>query len=188
MALTSPVNRRYARALVDAAAKLGPTGVDQVAEEITRFASAVATSQDLTTILTNPVFTSVDREKALGAVLDKMQPSELVRRFFLLLSERDRMQELAAIAESVRRLADEGAGRLRAVIETASPLSPDAAESLRRALEKRTGKTIALDVTVNPALLGGVRAQIGSTVLDGTIRAQLDQLRDRLVRDDARGV
>ena len=179
---TSSLSRRYATALIEAAASSSEAAIEEAAKDLDRFAQLFTDSADLANVLTNPVFTQIDRAKALKVTMDKMSLSDRVRRFLELLGERDRMAELPSIAKTVRHLADERAGRIRAEVSSAGPMSAGAADSLKRALELRTGKVVELDVRIDPSLLGGIRTQIGSTILDGTIRSQLDQLRDDLTR------
>jgi len=118
------------------------------------------------------------------AVLVKLGASELTQRFLALVAERDRLAEVGGIARAVRQMADERAGRVRAKVESATALAADAQSNLKRALEKRTGKKVDLDVVVDPELLGGLRATIGSTVFDGTLRSQLARLSESLERAD----
>jgi F-type H+-transporting ATPase subunit delta len=184
MALESSISRRYATALIDFAGSGGDAAIDRAAEEVARFAQLFDSSSDVANVLTNPIFTPAERSKTLDALMEKLQLSDATRRFLTLILERGRMAATPQIARTVRKLADDRARRVRAIVETAAPLSPDAADSLRRALEKRTGKRVEIDVAVNPSLLGGVRARIGSTVLDGTIRSQLELLRETLARSD----
>jgi F-type H+-transporting ATPase subunit delta len=182
MALDSSVSRRYATALVEAAA--AASTLETVAAHLEAFSGAFESDAELSGALTSPVFTVAQRREMLGKVLDSIQVEPLLRRFLDLLAERDRLDEVPAVSRAVRKMADARAGRMRARVEAAAPLTEDAAESLRRALEKRTGKKIEMEIVVDPSLLGGVRASIGSTVLDGTLRSQLERLRDSLARAD----
>ncbi|MCC7385105.1 MAG: ATP synthase F1 subunit delta [Deltaproteobacteria bacterium] len=176
------ISRRYGTAFVNAALEHGDAEVESGAKELEQLAALAAESSDLRHVFASPTFTGSEREKALAALLQRMQVSPLVQRFVLLLAKRNRLAQIPAIARTVRRLADQRAGRLHADVFVAAPLSKDAADSLRRAMERRTGKNIEMEVKVDPTLLGGVRAEIGGQVFDGTLRAQLDQLRENLLR------
>jgi F-type H+-transporting ATPase subunit delta len=174
--------RRYATAIVETAVDHDEQTLGVVTAELEEFAKMVRESKDLEHLLMSPVFTLPERQRAIAAVLERVKPSALTKRFLTLLVERNRFGVFDDIVKMVRRLADQRAGKMRAEVVSASPLSKDAAASLKRALEKRTGKQVEMEVKIDPALLGGVRAQIGSMVLDGTLRTQLDQLRDQLLR------
>lgn len=180
----STAARRYATAIVESAATQGEHVLEQVTKDLEEFAAMVESSQDLRHVLLNPIFTARERNGALGAVLAKLTLSDLSRRLLILLGERNRVSLLPAIARTARRLADVRAGRVRAEVEAAAPLTNEARDLLRKALERRTGRSVELNVTVDPKLLGGLRARVGSVVLDGTLRSQLDSLRDQLLRQD----
>ena len=178
MSLTSSVSRRYATAIVEAAADAGT--LEATAREIESFCSVYESVADLRNVLVNPTFTNAEKSATLSAIMTKLQLSDMTRRFLELLASRERMSELPGIAPAVRRLTDERASLIRASIQSASPLPPEVQQRLQKALEAHTGKKVQVEVTVDPALLGGVRATIGSTVLDGTLRTQLDNLRETL--------
>jgi F-type H+-transporting ATPase subunit delta len=104
-----------------------------------------------------------------------------MQRFALLLLDRGRIALLASLARAYRELADAHAGRVRAVVTSAAPLSPADLERVRRSLERRTKKTVMLEAQVDPSLIGGLVAQVGDLVLDGSVRTQLSTLRDKLL-------
>lgn len=183
MPISSPVSRRYAQALVDANAQQGQLALDRIAEEMERFAGAIQTSSDLKNVLRNPVFTDKEREAVLTAVSRKLILSPGVKRFIDLVVEKDRAGELEAIAEAVRKLVDERARRVRAEVQAAAELSDLAKKELKLALEKRTGRKVEMTVTVDPTLLGGVRAQVGSVSFDGTLKSELERIRETLSRE-----
>lgn len=180
MSLASQASRRYAEALLEAVHKDGPDMVQRVREELASFSGAVEETFDLKNVLSNPSFTANERYKVLEAVSAQAGYSEHIKRFLRHLIERGRMDEIRDIAATFGHLADERAGRIKAVAESASELPPQAIEQLRRALERRTGRSIDLTIRINPDLIGGVRAQVGTIVFDSTVRAELDLLRNAL--------
>jgi F-type H+-transporting ATPase subunit delta len=183
MALESTAARRYAEALLEATPR---DDLARARDDLARFAATVDATFDLRNVLLNPAFGEDERARVLDRVMDHLALGEVTRRFLRLVLERDRMLEVAAIAESFRKLADDRAGRIRAEVRSAGELTPTAAEQLRAALERRTGKKVDLAVTVDPELIGGLRAQVGSLVFDGTLRAELQRLRATLTAGDAR--
>ena len=178
MSLTSAVSRRYATAIVEAAAAAGT--LEDIAAEVERFREVYEGVDDLRNVLVNPTFTDQEKSASLNAVIGKLGLSDMTRRVLELIGSRDRMAEMPGIARAVRRLADERAQMIRATVQSASPLPPEVQERLQKALESHTGKKVQMELTVDPSLLGGLRATIGSTVLDGTLRSQLDNLRETL--------
>jgi len=177
----SLLSRRYATAFVETA--VAAKTLDTAARELEAFARAFEL-KDVAVALTNPGYPLEQRLAMQKAVLVKLGASELTQRFLALVAERDRLAEVGGIARAVRQMADERAGRVRAKVESATALAADAQSNLKRALEKRTGKKVDLDVVVDPELLGGLRATIGSTVFDGTLRSQLARLSESLERAD----
>lgn len=176
MSLASQAARRYADAFIQSAGE----NLSSAVEELISFATTVEGVPELRHVLLNPAFSADEEKQVLHAVMDRLSLSENTRRFVELLAARERMGEIGEIAETVKKLSDERANRIQATVEAAEQLTPDALERLKAALEKRTGRKVDLDVTVDPSLIGGVRTRVGSIVFDGTIRTELDRLREAL--------
>lgn len=180
MALVSQASRRYAEAVVESALTEGDAALETLVEELTALAGALSVNADLGHVLMNPAFSTEERVKVLDALMAHLKLSERTQRFLRLLSDKGRIDELEAIAESVKAAADQRAGRTTAFVESAAELSPAATEALKRALEKRTGKKLELEVSINPDLIGGIRARVGTFLLDGSIQTELSRLREKL--------
>ena len=178
MSTSSIVSRRYAKAIVETAKS--DEEVDTFSSELSTFCEAFDESADLRNVLTNPTFGQEERTKTVNAIFEKLEASIIIQRYVHLLVKRGRASELPAIAADVRTMADERAKRIRARVESAFPLSEDTKDSLKRALGKRTGMTVELDVEVDPALIGGIRTSVGSLVFDGTLQTQIASLRKQL--------
>jgi F-type H+-transporting ATPase subunit delta len=99
-----------------------------------------------------------------------------------LLIERNRMSYLPDIARAYRTLADAKSGRVRGSVVSATPLDADSVRRLEQALEQLTQRNVVLEASVDPGVLGGVSAQVGSVVYDGTLRTQLDAMRRNLAQ------
>lgn len=180
MSLASQAARRYADAFIGSAGD----ELTRAVEELSAFAETVQSVPELRHVLLNPAFSADEEKQVLHAVMEQLSLSDTVRRFITLLAARERMGEIADIAETVKRLSDERANRVRATVEAAEELTPDALERLKAALEKRTGRKVDLDVSIDPTLIGGIRTRVGSLVFDGTIRTELDRLRETLSAAD----
>jgi F-type H+-transporting ATPase subunit delta len=171
--------RRYARALLDIGIAKG--SYEQLGRDLDELAALYSGSRDLTEALTNPVFPMARRRAVLEAVLERAAVSPVTRNFVLLLLERERFPYLPAIARELRVMVDERAGRVRAVVTSARPLSPENVASIQAALEKVSGKKVLLEKKEDPALLGGVVAKVGDVVYDGSVRTQLESMRERFL-------
>ena len=176
-ASVSQVSRRYAEALL---AACSDDEVEAVAQELTAFSTAVQESFDLKNVLLNPTFGDEERRSTLEALMAHIGLSERTQRFIVLLIERERQGDLESIAEAFAGLVADKTSKATAIVRTAAELDPSTQEQLKWALEKRTGKKLEMDVTVDPSLIGGIRAEVGMLVFDGTIKAELDKLRESL--------
>lgn len=180
MTIKSQASRRYAVALVESLSASKLVSLDEALTQLTQFSKTLDESFELKNLLLNPAFAKQERDKSLEGLLQHLKVSDPVARFIRLLVENRRITEVDEITEAFRDLADERRGRLRATVHSAAALSPDTEDRLRRALEKKTGRSIDLETHVDPSLIGGLRARVGSLVFDGTIRTELDRLKDQL--------
>lgn len=172
------VARRYAKALFSLAVEMGR--VEPWSESLQSLNEAVEGSPDLLEVLSNPVYSREQRraivEKLAAALRLESEPANLL----FLLGDRNRLGYLGAIVDTFRTLADGHLGRVRAKVTSAVPLDASAAQAIADRLSQATKATVLLDRDVDPALLGGVVAQVGSLVYDGSVRTQLEDLRRQL--------
>ncbi len=171
------VARRYARALLEAA---GPAS-DKVLEQLTAFARLMEQSAELKEVLTNPAYSRSERQKVVDFIVSSGGELEgAMHNLLKLLVDRNRMAALPDIARVYRDMADQRAGRLRGKLTSAVPLPDEVVGRVERSLEKVTQRDVVLERAVDPKVLGGVAAQVGSFLYDGTVRTQLEQLRREL--------
>lgn len=173
--IVGSIARRYAKALFDLAVEAGR--VEPWAQGLAALKKAVDSSPELRDLLENPVYTKEQRQ-AVAAQLAKVlgldpQPANLLA----LLADRNRLAYLSGIADTFGELADQKLGRVRAKVTSAVALSEAEAEALAGKLAAASGSQVLLERAVEPALLGGVVAQVGSLVYDGSLRSQLEVLR-----------
>lgn len=179
--MSDVVARRYAQALIELSESEG--ALDAVGESLDRFLSlANAGDRQLAGALESPVFTSEERRAVLSKVLPKLSLHPLAVNILYLVNDKGRMALLPAIVRAYRDIADQRAGRVRALVETAEPLTPQLEIEVRAALEVMTGKTVIFESRVNPDLIGGIVARVGDKVYDGSIRSRLEQIRQSLLR------
>jgi F-type H+-transporting ATPase subunit delta len=173
------IARRYARALLDVATETGRA--DAVSEQLSSFSGAFSQNRELADVLFNPAYTREQRARVVEALLKALGPVEPVLGNTLrLLVDRNRLVYLPDIARLYRDMADAQAGRLRGHVTSAVPLSTDALQKLAGTLKELTQRNVVLEARVDPDVLGGVAAQVGSTLYDGTLRTQLEQMRREL--------
>ncbi len=175
------VATRYARALVEAvlnpAAALEPK---LAAEELHSFQEMLAGGSELRNVLLSPAVTA-SRKRAVVAKFAEMMPlSRIVRNFLYVLIDRRRILILDEIVDAYGVILDERLGVVRADVKSARPLSGEQQSALQVELSRISGKEVRCNYAVDEDLLGGVVAKIGSTIYDGSVRAQLNTLKQRL--------
>jgi F-type H+-transporting ATPase subunit delta len=174
------VARRYARALLEA----GSGGdVDRLSAELDALNDAVGAQPELRAFLANPTHTPAQLRGVMDVLIQKLPiDAEPLPSFLRLLIDRRRLASLPDIARQFRDLADERAGRVRGKVVSATPLDADTLQQLQKALQSITHAQVVLQAEVDPSVLGGVSAQVGSVLYDGTLRTGLDEIRRALKR------
>ncbi|MDA1000998.1 MAG: ATP synthase F1 subunit delta [bacterium] len=175
------VARRYAKALVGIADRAGT--LDETGAELEAAAQAIGGHADLRRVLENPRFPKPTRVRLVENVLRSSGASDLIRNFLRVVVEKDRVTDLSAIAGYYRELSDDKRGRVRAEIRSAALLDGDSIERLRKRLSEVTGKEVIVDTKQDESLIGGLTCRVGSVMMDGSIRNQLKNLREKLVVD-----
>jgi F-type H+-transporting ATPase subunit delta len=166
----------YASALFEVAKAEG--SLETVEDELFKVARTTEASDDLRNTLTDA---GVPLERRLGIVQDVFRsahPTTLALVSFVVSAGRTR--DLAAIIDRLVEMAAAERKEAVAEVRTAVELSDDQRRRLALALSKATGRNVSVKTIIDPTVLGGVVAQVGDTVIDGTVRARLNQLREVL--------
>lgn len=173
------ISRRYTKALFQLAREAGQE--DKIDQEIESFLGAY-TGSELQKVLVNPAFGIDDRKRTLIQVSNQLQLSILAIHFLLLLLERDRLTYLASIVTLYRRLLNETKGRVEAKVTSPGSLEPVMVDRLRDVLQQISGKEIVLQQETDPSLIGGVLVEFEGKVYDGSVRTQLENMKQRIAR------
>jgi F-type H+-transporting ATPase subunit delta len=179
--INAAVARRYAKALLGAA--LDDTiaqGVDEIAPELSALAATVQEFNGLELLVLNPAIDNTRKAAVLGEVAERLGAGALTRRFVDVLAAHERIDHLVACAESFAALVDAHQGVINAEITSPVPLGEAEIRDLRDRLASTTGRTVRLRAQTDPELLGGLRTRIGDNVYDGSLRFQLERMRERL--------
>jgi len=169
--------RRYAEAAFQVAMRDGT--LDAWRRELDAAAEIVG-DERVVRVLANPAIPTEQRATALTELLGD-RASAPVQNLIQLLLRRGRIEQLPRVAAEFRRLDDERQGITHATATSATPLTPDEVRALTARLEQSTGGRIALDVQVDPSLLGGLVVRVGDRLIDGSVRGRLERLRNQLV-------
>lgn len=175
---SSSVARRYARALLSLGVEDGQ--FEAYAEQLNRILTAFQVSDELRDLWLNPAHGRGPRLAAVDGLAGPLGLSDSVANLLRLLVERRRMNDLEMIVRVYQDMVDERAGRLRATVTSAVPLAAEITARIAHVLAQATQKQITIETHVDPKLIGGVVTQVGSTVLDGSVRTQLELMRTQL--------
>jgi F-type H+-transporting ATPase subunit delta len=173
----SRVAKRYARALLELAEK---GQEEKWGAELDRLAATVE-SPELIERLASPELPAEVRQNAITKIGERLELSYPLRSFAVVLARHGRLREIGAVADAYRDLVDELLGRARATLTFA--IKPNDSDVLRVAggLEMIAGKKIIPTIKIDPALIGGVVAELNGKIYDGSIATRLAMVRQRMV-------
>jgi F-type H+-transporting ATPase subunit delta len=171
---------RYAKALLDV---LFPTAAELGLEQLVKFSTLLSMQPQMRQLFENPTIAADRRKTVFGEIANSLAYDGKVRNFLNLLIERNRLDLLGDIVSAYQKLLDEKMGIVRAHVTSATSLDPVHQRELAEKLEDVTGKHVRVELSVDPSLIGGVVAQVGSTIYDGSIRQQLQAFKNRLIHD-----
>jgi F-type H+-transporting ATPase subunit delta len=171
---------RYARAILDVAVK-EKADLEQIEQELGEFAALLDAEPLLKKVLLNPAVPVPRKRTAVVELMKLAKVSPIVSKLFVLLAERDRLVLLPDLVDSYRdRLADYR-GIVRAEVTSALPLAAERVQQIQKSLADVTGRSVTLQTRVDPAIVGGLVAKVGSVVYDASVARQLEKLRERLL-------
>ena len=176
--VTGSLARRYARAVLEIGAANG--NLDKLGADLRSLAKAMHESAELVTALINPAIRRADRRRVIDALLERIGAAPHTRSLVYLLLDGERLSSVEAISREVDAMIEARAGRMSAEVTSARPLDASQLSQIINALEKLSGKKVAVTRREDPELLGGVVAKLGDTIYDGSLRTQLRTLRDDL--------
>jgi F-type H+-transporting ATPase subunit delta len=174
---TGELTKGYAEALFRVLQAEGE--LDNVEDELFRFGKLLESNYDLKQALADQALPSEQRAKVLDALLsDKVSPHTLGLLQFIV--NQGHARQLPEILADLSDIAADARGSAVAEVRTAVPLDEDQRRQLAAALSAATGKRVELKALVDKSVLGGVYAKIGETVIDGTVRRRLQQLKEQV--------
>ena len=173
------VARRYAVALADVVSSRGET--QEVREELAGWDEMLRSNAQLLEVFRHPAIPYERKRGVLEELIGRTRPRPTTANFLKVLLQNHRLAELSEVATQFAEELDRRSNVVTAQVTTARPLSPDAQESLRVRLGQLTGSTVRLQFEVDEELIGGVVTRIGSTLYDGSVRGQLQQMKQRMV-------
>jgi F-type H+-transporting ATPase subunit delta len=167
----------YAEALFAVARAEGTLG--DVEDELFRFSQTLQGNDELRDALTDARIPAARRQQIVEDLLGGKASSTTVALVSMVVGT-GRARELPSIIERLVEMSAAEANKEVAEVRSAVPLTDDQRDRLAKALEDATGKRVEIKVVVDPSVLGGIVAQVGDTVIDGSVRRRLDQLKNAL--------
>lgn len=167
---------RYANALFELARENKAT--DAVKTDLEKFDAMVGESADLARLVRSPVFGADEQGKALSAILDKVGIGGLAANFLRVITANRRLFAVRDMIRGYRALVARQKGEVTAQVTVAEQLNDKNLDALKSALKSATGgKDIDLDVTVEPAIIGGLIVKVGSRMIDSSLRTKLNAIK-----------
>jgi F-type H+-transporting ATPase subunit delta len=171
----SGVSGRYATALFELARD--EKSVDAVKADLDRFEALLAESADLRRLVRSPVFSADAQARALGAVLEQTEISGIAANFLKVLTANRRLFAVTDVIRAFRALVAKFKGEATADVTVAETLSDKNLDLLKTALNAVTGKEVALNVKVDPSIIGGLVVKLGSRMVDSSLRTKLNSIK-----------
>ena len=172
------VARRYASALADVVLDRGEA--KEVQAELQEWEKLLQANVNLQEVFRNPTIALDDKRAVLSKLIERAKPRATTANFLKVLLQNQRLTDLAEINRKFADLLDERAGMVAATVTTARLVPDNVQQSLQAKLMSVTQKRVRLNFEQDPELIGGLVARIGSTVYDGSVRSQLQQIKERM--------
>jgi F-type H+-transporting ATPase subunit delta len=172
--------RSYAKALFELAKERNQT--DVIARELTSVVELVVADAGLQQFFAQPGVSPAVKRAVADEIAQRLGVSKLTRDFVALVADHGRGDRLADIAEAYRVLVDIDAGRVRARVRSAIALTEQERTALASRLGAAVGKTVVVEDRVDSQLLGGLVAEVGGLIADGSLDGQLARIKERLAR------
>lgn len=176
---TTAAARRFARALIEVGRE--NNAYEKYGNEMRNAVAVFKATPELAKVLLNPMYKLEDRRNLIANVAKSVEASPEVARFLSILVETRNINRLESIATAYSAFEDELSGRIRAVVESPVELDSALMDNLKDKLKAATGKEVVLGFNKNPDLLGGLVVKMENTVLDGSLKTQLELMKEKIL-------
>lgn len=180
--IATVVSRRYAKALFAVGQEKGE--IEAYGKDLAEMAGVLEESPELLRVFANPVFSADQKKQILEGLFAKLSFGPMVQNFLKLLADKGRLGKLPEIAMYYQALLDEAQGIVRGDLITAVELDDAKQQAIKKQLEKQFNASLVLDYHTDEDILGGVVLKVGDQVLDASLRAQLNILKENIKRGD----
>jgi len=172
------IARRYASALADVVLERGEAR--EVQRELITWEQMIQSAPNLQEVLRNPTVGLDQKRAVLNQLIERAKPRPTTINFLKVLLQNQRLTELSEINDKFTEILDVRAGVVAARVMTARSVPENAQQKLHTRLAEMTGTKVRVDFDTDPELIGGLVTRIGSTVYDGSVRNQLEQIKEKM--------
>jgi F-type H+-transporting ATPase subunit delta len=180
--IATVVSRRYAKALFAVGHERGE--IEAYGKDLAEMAGVLEVSPELLRVFANPVFSAEQKKQILDGLFKKIKIGPMAQNFLKLLADKGRLGKLPEIALFYQTLLDEAQGIVRGELVTAVELDDAKQKAIKDQLEKQFNTSLVLNYQTDEEILGGVVLKVGDQVLDASLRAQLNILKENIKRGD----
>lgn len=178
------VARRYAKALFALGLEKGDAELTAYGKDLAALAETIAAAPELLKVFRNPLFSVAEKKAVAGKLLERISPNATTVNFVNLLADKNRLASLPEIEAYYRVLLDQHKGLIRGQLLTAVDIDQAKQEQVMNQLKAQLGKDLALDFATDPSILGGVVLRVGDKILDASLRAQLQSIKETIKRGE----
>lgn len=176
--ISSGIAARYATAIFEIAKESNALG--NLDSNVTELAAALEASEDLSALISSPLVSRDDQEKAIATVAQKMGLEAALSNGLALMAQKRRLFVLPQLLAQLAALISEEKGEVTAEVASAKALTKTQSEKLSKTLAARVGKTVKINATVDEELIGGLVVKVGSKMIDTSIRSKLNSLQNAM--------
>ena len=176
--ISTGIADRYASAIFELTQE--EKSIDTLEADVDALAAALADSDDLKQLLTSPIYSRDQQEKAIGAVAEKMGLSATMGNTLRLMAQTRRLFVVPALIAQLREKIANAKGEITAEVVAAKALTKAQSDKLAKVLKDRFGSDIKLNSSVDESLIGGLVVKVGSKMIDTSIRSKLDALQNTM--------
>ena len=178
------VSRRYAKALFAVGAAKGEAEQKTYGDQLVELSESLLGAPEAMEFFKNPSFSADEKKAVVNQLVGKISADPMVKNFCDLLADRGRVEMLPVIASDYKAMMDAVSGVLTGELITVSELNEDRKSAIKDSLEKRAGKKLELTFDTDKDILGGIVLKIGDKVMDASLKAQLQILKENIKRGE----
>jgi F-type H+-transporting ATPase subunit delta len=178
------VSRRYANALFSVGAAKGEAEQAKYGEQLNAIGASLEEAPEAMAFFKNPSFNADEKKAVLNQLLEKVSVEPMVKNFCDLLADRGRVGMIPTIAYDYKAMMDAVSGVISGELVTVRALNEERKSAIQANLEKQAGKKLELSFATDESILGGIVLKVGDKVMDASLKAQLQILKENIKRGE----